>query len=82
MPYTSAMKVFIICRQRYEEDGKTEYGAVQFRTIDAGWSELKEYAAIFTEAHSNYVSEKLQLKANVNKEKVKFFPKEVDAINA
>ena len=54
------MKIYIVCQQKYEEDGKTKQGAVRYLTIDNGWSELIEYAAIFTKHHGEYIAEKHQ----------------------
>ena len=52
------MKVFYVCRQDYEEDGKTRKGDIKFLTIDNGWSELEGYGAVFRECHATYLAEK------------------------
>jgi len=66
------MKINCICRQQYNKDDSKRN--VEFLTIDSGWSEISEYAAIFTDAHAKYLTEQFQAKHK--HEKVDFFARD------
>lgn len=57
------MKICNITRQKFDDDGKTKKGNIEYLTIDEGWSEIPQYADIFKQCHARYKAENFQLKS-------------------
>lgn len=69
------MNAYFVCQQKFYADGKTKQGCIKYLTIDGGWSEIIEYAAIHKENHAKYISEKHQ--KGFRDYRASFFIKEV-----
>ena len=65
------MNAYYVCQQKFFEDVKTKNGPVRYLTIDNGWHEFIEFAAIHKQNHAKYLAEKHQL--SVRDYRAKFF---------